>query len=131
MSDLSNYAETALVNHLLRNTAYTSPTTVYVALFTAVSDAEAGTGTEVSGGSYARQAVTFSAPSPDGVTTNSSTVTFPTATGSWGTVTYAGLFDASTNGNALTILKALSASKTVASGDILRFPAGDINFSLA
>ena len=130
MSDLSNYLEDALVNHVLRNTALTSPTTVYVALFTAVTDAEAGTGTEVTGGSYARTAATFSAPS-NGVTSNSGIVTFPTATGSWGTVTHAGLFDASSGGNALTILKALTASKTVASGDVLRFPVGDIDFSIA
>lgn len=67
MSDASNYLEDAIIDHVFRNTALTSPTTVYVALFTAVSDAEAGTGTEVSGGAYARQAVTFAAPS-NGVT---------------------------------------------------------------
>jgi hypothetical protein len=47
------------------------------------------TGTEVSGGSYARTAVTFGAPS-DGVTTNSAAVEFPQATGSWGSVGWIG-----------------------------------------
>lgn len=130
MSDLSNYLENALVNVVLRNTAYTTPTTVYVALFTAVTDAEAGTGTEVSGGSYARQAVAFDAPS-NGATQNTSLITFPTASANWGTVTHAGIFDASTAGNALTIIKALASSKVVNSGDIFRFPIADIDFSLA
>lgn len=132
MADLSNYLENALVNAVLRNTAYTSPATVYVALFTAVTDAEAGTGTEVStsGTAYARQAVTFGAPS-NGATDNTGIITFPTATASWGTITHAGLFDASTGGNALSVIKALAASKVIGSGDVFRFPIGDIDFSLA
>lgn len=130
MSDFSNYAENAIGNHFLRNTATTSPTTVYVALFTAVTDAEAATGTEVSGGSYARTAVTFGAPS-NGVFTNSGTVTFPTATGSWGTVTHFAIFDAATSGNAISVIKALTASRTVASGDTLSFGAGNISFTIA
>ena len=130
MSDLSNFLENELYDHVLRNAAYTSPTTVYLALFTAVTDAEAGTGTEVSGNGYARQAVTFGAPT-NGAGSNSADVEFPEATGAWGTVTHAGLFDASSAGNALTAIKALAASRDVQSGDVLRFPAGDLDFSLA
>lgn len=130
MADLSNYTENAIVNALLRNTAYTSPATVYVALFTAVSDAEAGTGTEVSGGSYARTAVTFGAPS-NGVTSNSGTVTFPTPSGSWGTVTHWALFDAATSGNALTAIKALTTSQTIASGNPVTIASGALTFTLA
>jgi len=130
VSDLSNYAENALVNHLLRNSALTSPTTVYLALFTAVSDAEAGTGTEVSATGYARQAVAFDAPS-NGVTQNTAAETFGPLTGSTGTVTHAALFDASTGGNALTAIKALAASKAWADGDSIQFAAGDVDFSLA
>lgn len=130
MSDFSNYAEDALCNHVFRNTALTSPTTVYMALFTAVTDAEAGTGTEVSGGSYARTAITFGAPS-NGVITNSATVTFPTATADWGTVTHGGIFDAASAGNALSIIKALAASKVVNNGDIIRFNTGQISFTVA
>ena len=76
MSDMSNYLENALINATFRNTAYTSSATVYVALYTAVTDAEAGTGTEVANSaSYARTAVTFGAPS-NGVISNSSDCTF-------------------------------------------------------
>lgn len=129
MSDASNYLEAAIAN-VFRATNITAPATVYVALFTAISDAEAATGTEVSGGSYARTAVTFGAPS-NGVITNSSDVTFPTASGSWGTVTHFGIADASTSGNFLTALKALSASKTVGSGDIAKFSSGQLSVTVA
>lgn len=130
MSDMSNYLETKLYDHVLRNTAYTSPTTVYAALWTAVTDAEAVTGTEVSGGSYARQSVAFGA-SSNGAGSNSALITFPTASANWGTVTHASLMDASTAGNGLSIIQALAASKIVNSGDIFRFPIGNITFSMA
>ena len=129
MSDFSNYLETKLYDHILRNTIFTSPTTVYVALFTAVTDAEAGTGTEVSGGSYARQSVAFGA-STDGVGSNSGIITFPTASANWGTITHAGLFDASSAGNALSVIKALAASKVINTGDIFRFPIGNLSFTI-
>lgn len=128
MSDFSNYLETKLFDHVLRNTTFTSPATVYVGLFTAVTDAEAGTGTEVSGGSYARQSVAFGA-STDGVGSNSGIITFPTASANWGTITHAGLFDASTAGNALSVIKALAASKVINNGDIFRFPIGNLVFT--
>jgi hypothetical protein len=99
MSNISTYLENALLNAVLRNTAYTSPATVYVGLFTTQCTAS-GPGAEVSGGSYARQAVTFSAPS-SGATSNSGTVTFPTATANWGTLVSWAIFDAATAGNML------------------------------
>jgi len=92
MSEISTYLEDALINATLRNTTYTSVATVYVSLWTS-DPTDAGSGTEVSGGSYARTAVTFGAPS-SGVSTNSADVTFPTATGSWGTVGWIGINDA-------------------------------------
>lgn len=128
MSAISNYLETALINAVLRNTTYTSPTTVYLALFTS-DPGEAGTGTEVSGGSYARQATAFDAPT-DGVTQNTSDETFPTATASWGTITHVAVFDALTAGNML-FYGALSASKAIASGDQFVVKAGDLEISLA
>lgn len=97
MAAMSNYLETALVNAVLRNTSYTSPTTVYVGLFTS-DPTDAGSGTEVSGGSYTRKAMAFASPT-NGATSNSSAVEFDQATASWGTVTHFGLFDASSSGN--------------------------------
>jgi hypothetical protein len=127
MAEMSNYLENALVNATLRNTSYTSPTTVYVALYT-TDPTDADTGTEVSGNGYARQSVTFSAPS-NGATSNSSAVEFPQATGSWGTVAYIGLRDASSGGN-LLYHTALDASKTIATGDVFRIAIGSLSVTL-
>jgi hypothetical protein len=124
---MSNYLENALINVTLRNTAYTSPTTVYVGLYTS-DPGEGNTGTEVSGGSYARTAVTFGAPS-NGVSTNSASVTFPTATGTWGTVTHVGILDALTSGN-LLYFTPLDASKSIASGDVFTISTGNLSVTL-
>lgn len=124
MSAMSDYLENAIGNHILRHIAYTSPTTVYCALYT-VAPSDSGGGTEVSGGGYARQAVTFGAPS-NGVFTNSADVVFPTATANWGTIVAFALFDAATGGNML-IYGNLSSSKTINSGDQFRFPAGQLS----
>lgn len=117
----SNYLEQQLLNHVLRNVAYTPPAAVYVGLYTA-PPTDAGGGTEVSGGSYARQAVTFSAPSPDS-SSNSVQVTFPTATADWGDIVAFGLFDAVSAGNML-YYTALSPTRTVLTNDQLRFIVG-------
>ena len=127
MAEMSNFLENALVNATLRNTSYTSPTTVYVALYT-TDPTDADTGTEVSGNGYARQSVTFSAPS-NGATSNSGAVEFPQTTGSWGTVAYIGLRDASSGGN-LLYHTALDASKTIATGDVFRIAAGSLSVTL-
>lgn len=128
MANFSNYLENALINATLRNTSYTSPTTVYVGLFT-TDPTDAGTGTEVAGGSYARTAVTFGAPS-NGVATNNADVTFPTATGNWGTVTHVGIHDASTTGN-LLYHSSLTASKTIGTGDVFKITSGNLSVTLA
>lgn len=128
MAELSNYLENALINAVLRNTAYTSPTTVYVALHTA-DPAEDASGTEVSTGGYVRQAVTFGAPT-DGVSTNSGTVSFTASGASWGSVTHFAIWDASTVGNML-FYSALDTSRTVNDGDTLQFASAAISASLA
>jgi hypothetical protein len=128
MAEMSNYLENALINVTLRNTAYTTPTLVYVGLYT-TDPTDANTGTEVSGGSYARTAVTFAAPS-NGVTTNSADVTFPTSSGSWGTVGWIGILDASTAGN-LLYHTPLDVSKTISSGDIFKISTGNLSVTLA
>ncbi len=127
MSEMSNDLETKLINATLRNTTYTSPATVYLALYT-TDPTDADSGTEVSGGSYARQSVAFGAPS-NGVTTNSSDISFPTATADWGTITHVGIRDASTGGN-LMYYTALDASKTINSGDQFRVLAGNLSVTL-
>jgi hypothetical protein len=127
MAEMSNYLENALINATLRNTSYTSPAAVYVGLYTS-DPGEGNTGTEVSGGSYARTAVTFGSPS-NGVSTNSASVTFPTATVTWGTVTHVGILDATTSGN-LLYYTALDASKSIASGDVFTISTGNLSVTL-
>lgn len=128
MAEMSNYLENALINATLRNTSYTSPATVYVALYT-TDPTDADTGTEVSGNGYARQSVTFGAPA-NGASTNSAAVEFPQATGSWGTVAYIGLRDASSGGN-LLYHSPLDASKTISTGDVFRISAGNLSVTLS
>jgi len=128
MAEFSNFLENALINATLRNTSYTSPATVYVALYTS-DPTDADTGTECSGTSYARQAVTFGAPS-NGATTNSAAVEFPQAGGSWGTITHIGIRDALTTGN-LLYHTPLDASKTIATGDVFRIASGSLSVTLA
>jgi hypothetical protein len=128
MAEMSNYLENALINATLRNTGYTSPTTVYVGLYTS-DPTDAGSGTEVSGGSYTRTAVTMGAPS-GGVSTNSAAVEFPQATGSWGTVGWIGILDASTSGN-LLYHTALDTAKTIDSGDIFKIATGSLSVTLS
>jgi hypothetical protein len=128
MSEMANYLENALINATLRATTYTSPATVYVSLWT-TDPTDAGSGTEVSGGSYARTAVTFGAPS-NGATTNSAAVEFPQATASWGTVGWIGLNDAATSGN-LLYHTALDASKTIDIGDIFKIATGNLSVTLS
>lgn len=118
MDAKSTYLENAILNHVLRNSALASPATVYVALYT-VAPTDAGGGTEVTGGSYARQAVTFAAPVA-GVCTNSGAVTFPSATANWGTVVAMGIFDASSGGN-LLYYGNLTTSKIIDNGDQISF----------
>ncbi len=128
MSEMSNYLENALINHTLRNSALSAPSAVYVSLHTANPDEDAS-GSELSGSAYARQAATFAAPS-NGVSTTSGDINFPQATGSWGTVSHVGIWDASSSGNML-YYTALDASKAVASGDVLKIAAGSLTVTLA
>ena len=128
MSAMSDYLENEILDHILGTGAYTMPTTVYVGLSTG-SFNDDNSGTELSGSGYARQAIAFNAAS-SGTADNSGAVDFPAATGSWGTVSHFGLFDARTGGN-LLIHGALTASKAVDTGDILRIAAGDMDITAA
>lgn len=127
MGALTDYLENKLLDHVLRNVAYTPPTTVYVGLFTA-APGEAGGGTEVSGGGYARQAASFSA-AANGQTSNSADITFPVATADWGIITHCALFDAATAGNMLWY-GTLLASKTIQTGDQFIIKVGNLTCSL-
>lgn len=123
----SNFLENAILDHVLGGGDYTRPATVYVALFTDTNtqtQRDAGTVTEVSGSAYARVSVTNNSTNwpaaSSGSKSNGTAITFPTPTGSWGTVTAFGVYDASTAGN-LLYHGDLTASQAVASGNTVSF----------
>ena len=122
----TNYLETEILDHVFGGNAYTAPATLYVGLYTA-APGEAGGGTELSGSGYARQTAAFTV--SGNTASNSANIEFPAATGNWGTVTHAGIFDASTGGN-LIAYATLTSSKVVETGDILRFSASQLQVTL-
>lgn len=129
---ISDYLENKINDHVLGKTTYTAPATLYFALFTA-APSDAGGGTEVTGGSYARVGLTNNTTnfpnSSAGSKSTGAAVNFGTATADWGTVTHVGVFDASSAGN-LLYWAALTTSKTIGNGDSFVLPAGDVTFSL-
>lgn len=142
MAALADYLANKWIDFLYRGVAFTPPAALYVALFT-VTPADAGGGTEVSGGSYARvnlppSPTNWSATNAAGSTANPSTgtsqttsnnvtITFPTPTANWGTVVAAALFDAPTGGNLLT-WGPLVSNQVVNSGNPFSFPPGSLSF---
>ena len=124
---ISDYLESAILNHVLRNIAYTPPSALYVALYTS-DPTDQDIGTEVSGGGYARQAVTFGPPS-SGSVSNTADIVFPVATADWGTITHIGVRGAATAGN-LLFRAALDVAKTINTGDQLKILAGQLVISL-
>lgn len=145
MAALSDYLENKLIDFILRGQTFTPPATVYVGLMTTnESDANAGQ-VEVSGGSYARVAITSSlanwagtqaaasttaSTGTGGTTSNNGVITYAAPTANWGVITGMGVFDASTAGN-LLFYSALTVSKTVNNGDAApSFPAAALTFQL-
>lgn len=140
---LTNFAENRIVDALLRGQALGAPATVHVGLDTA-SCTEAGGGTEVTGGSYARAAVasslanwagtqsagsTVASSGTSGTTGNNSPITFPTPSGSWGTVVSVRFFDAPTGGNAW-VCTPLLVQQTINTGNSVSFPAGSLTLQI-
>jgi len=134
----TTYLENKILSFIFKNNAGSFATpgdSIYVGLATAVSDAEAGSLTEATFGSYARQQVTAanwtlaSASTDQQTVTNAANIEFPASTGTSNTVTHAFLVDAASSGNILFV-GALDASKTIATGDIFRINAGNLTVEL-
>lgn len=144
MAAWSNWAENKIADHVFRGVAWTAPTALHVALFTA-APSDAGGGTEVTGGSYARVnlapsttnwAATNAAGSTvnpsagtSGTTSNNVAITFPTATADWGTVTHVAIFDAATAGN-MVVWGALTSPQVVNSGGTFSFAISQLQFQV-
>lgn len=141
---LSDYAENKTVDAILRGQTLGAPATGYVALYT-TCPTDSTAGTEVTGGSYARVAITSSlanwagtqsagsttaSSGTGGTTSNNGVITFPAPTANWGVVTCWGILDASTAGN-LWIYSALTVNKTINNGDAApSFAAGAATFQI-
>ena len=154
MAALTDITENKLIDFLFRGQALgiagasaaagTGPATLYIGLFTA-NPTDSTPGTEVTGGSYARVAVTSSlanwagtqgagttvaSSGTSGTTSNNGVITFPAPTANWGVVTGMGIFDSATAGN-LLIYSALTTNKTINNGDAApSFAAGAATFQL-
>ena len=124
---ISNYLGNAVINASLRNTAYTSPATVYCALYSTAPTASTS-GTELSGNGYSRQSVTFSAPSA-ATTASTGNVTF-TATGNWLPIVATAIVDASSGGNILWYTN-LASSQVVNSGGSIVLTTGSITLTVS
>lgn len=128
MSAMSDYLENEILDHILSVGSYTMPSAVYVGLSTG-SFGDDNSGTELSGSNYSRVAATFSA-AASGTTSNSAAIEFAAATGSWGSISHFGVFDAAASGN-LLIHGAFSSAKTIENGDVLKISTGDLDITAA
>jgi hypothetical protein len=126
----SNFLINKILDFVLRGQAYIPPTTVYVGLMT-TTGSQAGPGTEVTGGSYARVALTSNlanwagtqgatttavSSGTSGQTSNNVVITFPAPTANWGTATEWGIFDAPLPGGNMLFRAPLSVSQTITNG---------------
>ena len=132
-SAASDYLEIEVIDHVFKNTAIFTPlANTHTSLHTATTT-DAGGGTEVTGGSYAREAVStttgWGAAGSD-TATNAAAIDFGTATANWGTITHTAQWDAATVGNML-VHGALAASKVVNDTDTFNFPIGEYDITLA
>lgn len=125
----TNYLEQKVLEHTFRNTAYTSPTTVYLGLLSA-APTDSTSGTEMSGNGYARQACAFDAYSAGKSVANTSNETFTASGGAWNTITHFGVYDASTGGNLLAYGE-IVPSVLVSDGETFTVEAGKLIIELS
>jgi len=130
MAAMSDYLENRLIDQIFRGQAFSFPSTLHIGLYT-TNPTDTGGGTEVTGGAYARVAVsnslanwagtqaaasTVASTGTSGTTSNNNAITFPAPTANWGTINGFGIFDAASSGN-LLFWGALTTPKTVNNGD--------------
>ena len=133
MGSFADYLENELLDHVFGGADYVRPATLYVGLSTTTITDAGGNITEPVGGNYARVAVTNNATNfpaaASGAKANGTAISFPEATGAWGTITDFFISDASPGGNILCY-GALDASKTVSSGETISFAVGALDITL-
>ena len=136
MAGLTNYLEDKIMNHVFGSTTFTKPTNYYVGLLTA-TPSDSAAGTEVSGGSYARQVCAFTITGTGTAqAANTSAITFPTATADWGIVGWIGIYDAVSGGELVAFQNlqksdfSTTTTKTINDGDIFKFNSSTIKIQL-
>lgn len=137
MTAASNYLENKVLDHVLKNTAFSQPSNLFLALFNNTStntaaNLEAGTLTDetsTSGTAYGRKAIAFGA-AVNGSSASSATVTFDAAQSAWGTITHVAVMDAQTSGNVL-FWGAVTTPKDIQTGDTFQVTSGNLTISLA
>jgi hypothetical protein len=136
LAGFTNHLEDLIIGHIFGGSAYTQPGTLYVGLFTAIPN-EAGSGTEVSGGGYARQSAAWSRTTGgNAIATTSSSITFPAAQSDWGNVQWLGVFDALSGGNLLCFQSLTKANfvdlnpKQINTGDIFQVDSGNLKVQI-
>jgi len=144
MTAMTDYLENKLADNMFRTTTYARAAVLAFALYTA-APGEAGGGTEVSGGAYARVDLaplntnyngthgntTGASSGTGGLIDNAVVITFPTPSANWGTVVSMAILDATTAGN-MMLYSALTANKTINNGDPApTFPAGNFTATFA
>lgn len=152
MANASNFLENKIIDWFFRAQAIgitgataganSGPANLYVGLCTS-APSDTGIGTEVTGNSYARVTVasgltgwrstqgnTAASTGTGGATTNNNAISFPTPSGSWGTVTHFIICDASSGGN-LLFYGTLQNSRSITAGQDVSFPAGTLTITVA
>jgi hypothetical protein len=131
MSSFTDYTENLVLTWVFTSSSATRPTAWYVGLFTA-APSDTGGGTEVTGNGYSRKATgTISGSGTATTFTNAAAIEFDAASGgNWGSIGWAGIFDASSSGNLLA-WSPLTTARTINDGDVLRIPAGSLSITLA
>jgi hypothetical protein len=143
-TSLSNYAENKIVDSVFRGIAFSesSPADYYIELESSACS-DSASGTELSGGSYARVAIarstaawtgthgttTGASSGTNGTISNAAAITLPTATADWTTATHWEISDASTAGNAI-VCAALTASRTITNGATAAFSIGALTIQI-
>jgi hypothetical protein len=126
----SQYARNKILDHAHGKTAWTMPT-AYVGLSTTTPNGTDGNVTEPSGNAYARvttSGATWTTASA-GAIDSAAAITFPTATGNWGTVTHVVVYDATSGGNLLW-WDDLAAGQAINNGVTFSIPAGSADFAM-
>lgn len=129
-----------VLSKTLRGVDFAVPANMWVALFrtadaTPLRNDNIAAAMEVSGGGYTRLKVrgtgavaVFDVPA-NGVTQLPSVISWPSATGAWGSVYFMALVDAETDGS-IVLYSPLSTPKVIDIGDVARFPSGLLSIGL-